>query len=339
MRSTPAPRAAAIEVPAVIHTGGALPTIAAEPRFVITGEQGGPEQLAGLEIAVSRRGDVAFTTGFDTANRLVTLADSGGTIRARFARRGQGPGEFEAFLLAFVDESRVLLASHARLSEFSLDGKHRWTRTIPPNEMVLAVHGDSIDTMDAVRAASREPSAFYRRAVRNGGGRLLASGDSSILDALSRAQSDSTRHVWLAFTSSPSEFIVGNGSTFRLLRVRADGRPIVQFGAERVVRQLSEKEIDDEVRRQVALASRPFRLPDGSTRINPVDVEEIRRRAATPKSHFTARFENVWMDPRTGDVFVIEPLDDSVRVTRFARTGKATGAVAVACAARSRLRR
>lgn len=96
----------------------------------------GPERTSAL-VAVSATGFVAFTSGFDAAGRLVTVIDSTGRIVARFAKTGDGPGEFRAPLRLLFADSTLYVFQAARLAAFTLRGTLLWSRTMAPTDLAL----------------------------------------------------------------------------------------------------------------------------------------------------------------------------------------------------------
>ena len=292
------------------------------PVLRLEADAGGPETLRGV-LAVSASGHVAFTFGSDDGDRHVTLIDSTGRVLSRFGGRGSGPGEFQSVLALFFDEERAVLFGVGQLSAFTYAGNHVWSRAVPSSYMALSLNKDSVDLMAATYFQSgANVGEIRRRSIAlNGGDRLLVSASDPAMRKLARAPADSTRFVRLAFASTGRELVIGNGQSYQLIAMNAAGKNVRAFGRSAPVLRRSPQEVNAELARQVALASRPFRLPDGTMRQNPVPTASIRARIEAPQSYFSAREGGLQMDQRSGDVYVIESHADSVTIVRF-RSGR-----------------
>lgn len=295
----------------------------------IGAEQGGPERLNG-RLAVNANGVIAFTLGYDNDDRHVTVLDSTGRLITRLGRQGTGPGEFSAVLALFFADRLIYLSGPGQISAFNLDGRHQWSRSLPPLQLVVGASADSVDLMDArYFADGRGVGTIYRRSLQRGGGdRVLVDGTNPDVRRLARGVDDSTRFPRLAFASSPSTVVIGHAHTYQLLAISADGRTRRSIGAAAPVRRRTPAEIQSELARRMERASQPFKMPDGTFRRNPITRESELARLRLPVSYFQVRGDGLQIDARTGDVFVIEPRGDSTRIVRHTRTGSAHGTVA-----------
>lgn len=295
----------------------------------------GPE-LARTQLAVSRRGHVAFTTGFDPAERLVTVIDSTGQVLARVGRRGEGPGEFRHILRLFLDDSTLyVFDGSARLSEFRLDGEHRRTRATPQTDLPVRVHGDSIDALEIVDV--RPPHTLKRISLATFEGRDLVLAESPVLLDLLRSQSDSSRFVFVSYAPKGEGFVLGNGYSHRMVAFDAEGRPQrprpAFFGRDLPEQRLTGEALEREIERLTAISKRPFRLPDGTERTNHVPKERLERQAAAAIPYFDWRLGGLQSD-QWGRTLAIVPTGDSVTVETF-EDYESKGLVWVPCAGRS----
>lgn len=309
------------------------PTLAAQRIYSIDASKGGPERIPGA-LAVGRDGRVAFTFGYDNADRHVTVMDSTGRVVARVGQKGAGPGEFQAVLNVFLDRDRVLLFGAGQLSAFAPDGKHLWSRAMPPTQLAVGFVRDSVDLMEASHFADgRGVGSVFRQSTALGGGaRKLIDGQDAQVRGLARSVDDSSRFPRLAFASAGDAVVIGHAHTYQLLALSASGTDRRPLGPKVGVKRRSAAEVEGELARQVARASRPFKLPDGTTRQNPVNRIAIRSRLQGPVPYFSVRGGGLQVDGQTGDIFVVETPGDSVRVVRYTRTGSA--ATSIACDAR-----
>lgn len=295
----------------------------------------GPELTRTL-LAVSRRGHVAFTTGFDPAGRLVTVVDSTGRVLARVGRRGEGPGEFRNIQRLFLDDSTLyVFDGSARLSEFRLDGEHCCTRAIPPTDLPVRLHGDSIDVLVVVDV--RPPHTLKRISLATFEGRDLVRADSPELRDLLRSPTDTSRFVLVSYAPKGEGFVLGNGYSHRMVAFDAEGRPQrplpAFFGRDLPVQRLTGKALKREVERLMAIAKRPFRLPDGTERINSVPKDRLERQAAAAIPYFDWRLGGLQSDA-WGRTLAIVPSGDSISIETF-DDYESKGRVAVPCGGRS----
>lgn len=293
----------------------------------------GPEQ-SNATLAVSRRGHIAFTTGFDSAGRLVTLVDSTGRVLARVGTKGAGPGEFRMIIRLFVNDSTLYVYDGYHLSEFDLDGQHRRTRSVPPDVMLWHLRGDSIDARIIVDL--REAMGLRRLSLRTLKGRELLSAASPVLRNLTRSRTDSTRYLPYSYAPKGAGFVLGNGSSHRMVAFDVDGVPLEPppafFGRDLPAQRLSGAALEREVERLLAAARRPFRLPDGTERINPVSRERMEKQAAAAIPYFSWLRGGLQSD-QWGRTLAITPRGDSVVVETFDDYAS-KGRVSVPCSGR-----
>lgn len=253
----------------------------------------GPERLVAA-LAVSPTGMIAFTHGFDPQGRLVTLVDSTGKVQARFARSGDGPGEFRQILRLFIGDNTVFVFAAAKLAAFDLQGRHLWTRSVPPTALITAIHGDSADAL-----VSQDPLrslGLQRLSLRTMTGRTVIPDRGPPLHALSRSRSDSARTAIPAIARLGDDLIIGNGQTYRLARISGDGRLVAEFGRTLQAGRLAGDALDAEIQRRLAAARRTFRGPDGQRVALPVNEAQIRREASQPRPFFSGQTHGLQSD-------------------------------------------
>lgn len=288
----------------------------------VTPEDGGPERL-NAALALAPNGTMAFTLGFDAQDRLVTVLSAAGRMITRVGTRGDGPGEFNSVLsLVFVGDS-LYLGGAGQVSAFDQQGRHLWSRAVPPLQLLVGAAADSMDLVDArYWADGRGVGSAYRRSTRrNGGARRLFDGDAPALRRFVSGAQDSTRYPRPGFASSAAGFVVGNPQTGALLAFNADGHALRIVQEARQVRYRSASEVARAVERAEREAQRPFRLPDGRFVTMPFDRVGTRRRLAAPVPFFNARLGGLQLDVASGDVVLIEAVGDSAQVTRIAAEG------------------
>lgn len=298
----------------------------------VTPEDGGPERL-NAALALAPNGTMAFTLGFDAQDRLVTVLSVAGRTITRVGTRGDGPGEFSSVLsLVFVGDS-LYLGGAGQVSAFDLQGRHLWSRAVPPLQLLVGAAADSMDLVDArYWADGRGVGSAYRRATRrNGGERRLFDGDAPALRRFVSGVEDSTRYPRPGFASSAGGFVVGNPQTGALLAFNADGHALRVVQEANTVRYRSASEVASGVERAEREAQRPFRLPDGRYVTLPFDRAGARRRLAAPVPFFNARLGGLQLDATSGDVVLIEAVGDSVQLTRIAADDGGTSRGFVPC--------
>ncbi|MCC7003746.1 MAG: hypothetical protein IT357_16425 [Gemmatimonadaceae bacterium] len=287
----------------------------------------GPERRTAW-LAVSERGDLAFTTGFSADETLVTLVDSTGALLARVGRKGDGPGEFRAPLRLMFRDSTLFVFGDARLSAFTRRGKHLWTRAMPPTDLPMAIHGDSVDAFSSPDLTAT--LGITRLSLTTMRGREIIAPRVEPLHALTRSAQAPARTVIPGYVRTDDGFIVGNGGRYELVKFDASGVVRERFGRSLPSRKLSGAALEAEVQQRVARARRPFVGPDNVKRELPVDVARIRREAAAPWAHFSGRNGGLQRDAR-GRIIAIVPQGDSVGLDLFDRS-RFIGRAAVACA-------
>lgn len=211
----------------------------------------GPERT-NAKIAVSPQGFVAFTTGFDTAGRLVTVIDPTGAVIARFVKRGDGPGEFRVPLWLTFADSTLYVWEAARLAAFTHHGKLLWSRAMAPTEGPLGVRGDSMDVF-----ASPDPMRWLglrRISLHTMQGRELLALRSMPLHHLTRSIVDSNRAVVPGYAPLGSGFVLGNGARYELYAFDANGQATGPFGRRERNLPLTGAALDAEIERRLAAA-------------------------------------------------------------------------------------
>lgn len=263
----------------------------------------GPERLIAT-LAVSPSGMIAFTHGFDPQGRLVTLVDSTGRVQTRFARAGDGPGEFRQILRLFVNENTVYVFAAAKLAAFDLQGQHLWTRAVPPTALITAIHGDSADALvspDPLRSLG-----LQRLSLRTMSGRTVIPVRGAPLHALSRSRLDSSRTVVPAVARLGQDLLIGDGTAYRVARVSPDGRVLAEFGRTLQMGRLAGDALETEIQRRLSASRRVYRGPDGTPIQLPVNEAQIRREAAQPRPFFSGQTHGLQSDG-TRRVYTVIP--------------------------------
>jgi hypothetical protein len=290
----------------------------------------GPERANAL-VAVSPGGFVAFTSGFDAAGRLVTVIDPTGTVVARLAKRGDGPGEFRMPLRLMFADSTLYVFEAARLAAFSHRGVLLWSRAMAPTDLPLAVRGDSMDAFSSPDPTRR--LGLRRISLATMQGREILPLGSTPLHHLSRATADSTRTAVPGYAPLGTGFVLGSGARYELVAFDADGRATGPFGRRAPGRPRTGAALEAEITRRRAAADRPFRGPDGELRRIPVDEARIRREAGASVAWFIGRNGGLQTDDR-GRVIAIVPGGDSAALEFFSGQ-RASGRVVIPCAGRA----
>ncbi|HRN52079.1 MAG TPA: hypothetical protein PK788_01145 [Gemmatimonadaceae bacterium] len=276
---------------------------------------------------------MAFTLGFDAGDRLVTILSVTGRLMARAGARGAGPGEFNSVLsVVFVGDS-LYLGGAGQVSAFTLQGRHLWSRAVPPLQLMVGAHADSLDMLDArFWADGRGVGSAYRRSTRRGGGeRRLFDGDDPTIRAFAKGVQDSTRFPRPGFASARTGFVLAHPQTGALLYADADGRRPRLVQPARAPRFRSSDDVTRELRDAERASQRPFRLPDGRFVTLPFDRQATRRRLEAPIPYFSARLGGLHFDARSGRVLMVESLGDSAQVTAYALDGGSIARGRVAC--------
>jgi hypothetical protein len=184
----------------------------------------GPEK-AGASIAVSTSGHIAFTGGFDSQNRAVTIVDNAGRVLARLGPRGQGPGELSIpVLLNFAGGELVVLELSARrLSRFSLDGRVQATNASLSQIFLSAASGDSLDVWQWPTSPGAKPIMDFRRiSPKTQEGRTLLSGQSAALRALIPEVQQGNSVASIVYAAAGSTVVAANVAMNRLLGIGAN---------------------------------------------------------------------------------------------------------------------
>jgi hypothetical protein len=219
--------AAALILPASFATTDAQSALPRLERVVIPALDSLSPEKAGASVAISTSGLIAFSGGFDSQNRAVTIIDHTGRLLARVGPRGQGPGELSGSVqLAFAGSELVVHELMARrVSRFAPDG--RWFATVasPAPNFLAAATGDSVDVF--VWPAKEGPHAldFRRISPRTLEGRTLLSGQSASLrelNAESLQQGASVASV--LFAAAGSTVVAASVVTGRLVGIGTDER-------------------------------------------------------------------------------------------------------------------
>ena len=291
--------------------------------------ENGPERRTAI-LAVSERGDLAFTTGFSADDALVTLVDSSGKLLARVGKKGDGPGEFRAPLKLLFRDSTLFVFGDARLSAFTRRGTHLWTRAMPPTDLPTVIRGDSVDVFSSPDLTTT--LGIARLSLTTMRGREIIAPRAEPLHALTRSLQSAERTVIPGYVLTADGFVVGHGGRYELARFDAQGGVRERFGRTLPSRQLTGAALEAEVQRRVAQARRPFVGPDNVKRELPVDIARIRREAAAPSAHFYGRNGGLQSDAR-GRIVAIVPQGDSVALDVFERQ-RFIGRATVSCAGR-----
>ena len=194
----------------------------------------GPEKLGlmSLWVAVAPNGTVAFTGGYDSAGRQVTVVDTTGKVLFRFGKKGQGPGELDFIMKLAMTDSTVSVSSGRppRITTFAHDGRVIRTAPGPTREMVLAIHADSIDVMelDISKGTSAMGASGFRRVSLDGGGTrvLIDSTNAGFREFAAPVPGGSGRLV--TFAANETGFALVRAATKRLRTYDAKGAFIYQ---------------------------------------------------------------------------------------------------------------
>lgn len=293
-------------------------------------ERGGPERIPNA-LAVSPRGLVAFTFGYDDGDHHVTVMDSVGSVVTRVGTTGSGPAEFRSVLRVHLLEDAVLLFGVGQISAFSLRGRHLWSRAISPYQMPVGWLTDSVDLHD-VRywADGRGVGATTRQSLTRGGGaRVLLPESDGQLRAMARSVEDSGRFARVTVATSAELLVVAHPHTSQIVAFATSGQARRVVSNSQAPRYLTSREIDAATEAFLERTRRPYRLPDGTfTRIT-VPRSVARERFSGPQPAFHLGGGGVNVDAQSGDVFVFEANGASTRLVRYGTT--ATASVTLPC--------
>jgi hypothetical protein len=230
-RTARAMLAAASVLPAAFAATGAQPALPRLERVTTPAlDSLGPEK-AGASIAISTSGLIAFSGGFDSQNRAVTIIDNTGRLLSRVGPRGKGPGELSGPVqLAFAGSELVVHELAARrVSRFAPDGRlHATVASLSPI-FIAAAAGDSIDVFVWPTVEGARPYDFRRISPQTLEGRTLLAGQSASLRELaaeSLQQGASIASV--LFAAAGSTVVAASVVTGRLVGIGADER--ILFG-------------------------------------------------------------------------------------------------------------
>jgi hypothetical protein len=177
-------------------------------------------------IAVASNGVVAFTGGFDTAGRLITVMDTTGRIVSRFGRRGAGPGELgNTILLEFTPQGVLVVtdAEHARFVLFDTAGSVLHTSApISPAGFPVFVGEDSADIV--VNLGGQNRWRVARVSVRSGEGREILSAQHPAAQALNT--------LVPPFAARGDRILVANPYKYLFQEFTVDGEPLPSWGRE-----------------------------------------------------------------------------------------------------------
>jgi hypothetical protein len=296
----------------------------------------GPERR-NSHIAVTPQGAIAFTSGFDAQDRLVTIVDSTGRVLARAIPKGPGPGEANGVMTLLSSESTFAAYSpDGRLIVFRPSGAHVATHRLTAENAgaPLRLFQDSIDVLKVPGF-----NGIRRIALSSLGGRpLIPLGDATLAGLVKSTQPQGPPS-YPAYVSFPGGVLVGHTTTYRLQRFDSKGNPVgPAFG-----RPLPPNHPDSvalaEVRRaaEAAAARGPqptvVRNPDGTvaatappTRTRTVD-ERVAAEAARVIPHFGPTGLHV---DGAGRVWVVRPTGNTTTFDVY-RDGRLLGSRSIPC--------
>lgn len=301
--------------------------------WAVDAERGGPTAKPGA-LAVSSSGAVAFTRGSEAGDHLVTLLDSTSRIVTHFVRKGSGPGEFQSVFALFFSGGRIFAYGPPQVSAFDARGTHLFSRAVPPASYAMALYGDSVDLLDlsGLRTPGFLGEIRRKSLALNGGDRVIIPANDPDYRALAQHPTDSGRFLRVAYGTFRGGALVANPFTYRIQRFDAGGRAGGRVGRDAPLLRLTGAALEREIEEQLAQASRPFKLPDGSTRPMPDRSEAIRRAAAAPRAYFSDRLGGFHVDEASGDVVVVETATATARVVRY--RGSSRSVAEIPCDAR-----
>jgi hypothetical protein len=188
-----------------------------------------PENLGMMSmwVAIAPNGTVAFTGGYDSTGRLITVVDTTGKVLSRFGKKGQGPGELDFIVKLAMTDSTIsaVSARPPRVTTFAHDGRVIRTAPAPTREMVLEIHADSIDVMelDIAKGMSAVGAGGFSRVSLDGGGTrvLIDSTDAGFREFAAPVTGVSGRVV--NFAANAAGFVVMRPSTNQLRAYDAGG--------------------------------------------------------------------------------------------------------------------
>jgi hypothetical protein len=247
-------------------------------------------------IAVSPNALVALISPGTEDGRMIHLLDTTGTVVAAFGPQGQGPGELSAVGSVFMSHDRLYTydLSNRRFTVFDLAGKVLGSSEDARFLLPFAVHGDSSDNLET------DGSKYW--IVR----RRLSGKDRTVIN-----RGDS---VPPARASTPTGFVLGDGTTYRLDRYDSKGLLLNSFGRSGLVPpRLSESQIESQM---TSLAR--FRGPDGKL-LDPIRLEERRKELRSQEVPFFPRNRSLEFDG-AGRLWIVGSIGDSAFADLFADT-------------------
>src|SRR5690606_28830016 len=194
---------------------------------------------------------------------------------------------------AILDLARMVLLS------VDASGVVRDEREAPVHDVMIVGAGpDSLDVIPIDRPGTR---GVFRRAIRDGGERLIVSPYDSFFATM---RDGLARRGIPAFAARDGEFLVGDGLGYRLAVYDADGRAALTFGRDLPPRLPTPSEVQ---MREATLSG------SGGTR--DMVRSELETFAATPLPYF--EHPGAWLDAE-GRVRVVGSSGDSTFVDVFA---------------------
>jgi hypothetical protein len=215
-----------------------VPTLPHLVRVVVPGlDLIGPEK-ASAAIAVATGGELAFTEGYDSLGRAITLVYTLGRVLLRAGQVGDGPAELRRGAALAIDEQGIVAldVARGRILFFSRSGGQPTTTGTIGSVYPVRLARDSIDVLRLATSQSPPKSWLLRVSVRTLGERRLLHQEIAGVPA---------------FATAPERIVVGDPYTYRFhsydangLRVREWGRDLPQIfphdtTVDRLVRDLA----------------------------------------------------------------------------------------------------
>lgn len=252
-------------------------------------------------IAVTSGGTIAMLDPDGPDDPVLLLIDAATGSVCRVIRRGHGPGEHSGAGQVFASGSDFAILDLARMVLLTVgpDGVVRDQREAPVHDAMIVVAGpDSLDVIPVDRPGAR---GVFRRAIRDGGERVIVSPDDPFFAAMREGPA---RRGIPAFAARDGEFLVGDGLGYGLAVYDARGRALLTFGRDLPPRLPTPSEIE---MREATLSG------SGGTR--DMIRSELETYAATPLPYF--EHPGAWLDAE-GRVRVVGSSGDSTFVDVFA---------------------
>jgi hypothetical protein len=191
----------------------------------------GPESsLAG--VAVSESGRVAFTSGFDPGNRMITVIDTAGRLVHRLAQRGHGPGEIDSeryVSMEYSGDTLIVWPVRPLLYTFGPDGEllatSRTYRWLSDGGAALRLRPDSSDFTIFNFETRMHIPAVMRASTAGETGRTLLTDSDPRHDSL-RAASPWALTLSRPLASNAGMFIVSDPVIYRFQSYDRHGTPL-----------------------------------------------------------------------------------------------------------------